>query len=256
LRSTDLWLQDNPEYVPVPVPDSEKDSAASLDEGRKHEILHRLAASVSVACESACATPVLLVDTHRRAVPLIRGERLMTTNNSIRLMENQMTEPTNPAEFFDPPRWYERLFNAAHALAMIRLEMPDGPPPTQKQALLATHWLVKAALSPEIAQEIAKLGAATQDDDMPVEQWLAIRKEAGLQIDPATAEVEWTYEQTLDPYGINPDLPEECRQVGREYFARAPGSDVWVWFGDLPEATRSALWEKHKSRLAFPAGLF
>jgi hypothetical protein len=100
------------------------------------------------------------------------------------------------------------------------------------------------------------LGATTQDDDKPVEQWLAIRKNAGLQIDPATAEVMWTYAQTLDPYGIYRDLPEECRQVGREYFARAPGSDVWVWFGDLPEATRSALWEKHKSRLAFPAGLF
>jgi hypothetical protein len=52
------------------------------------------------------------------------------------------------------------------------------------------------------------------------------------------------------------DNPEECQQVGREYFARSPGSDIWVWFGDLPEATRTALWERHKQKLAFPAGLF
>ena len=48
-----------------------------------------------------------------------------------------------------------------------------------------------------------------------VEQWLAIRKEAGLKIYPKTAEVEWRYAQTLDPYGVYPDLPEECQQVGR-----------------------------------------
>ena len=86
--------------------------------------------------------------------------------------------------------------------------------------------------------------------------WLASRKEAGFKIDPETAEVEWTYAQTLDPYGVDPELPEEYWQVGREYFARSPGSDVWVWFGDLPAATRDALWEKHKAKLAFPAGLF
>ena len=92
--------------------------------------------------------------------------------------------------------------------------------------------------------------------DSTVEQWLAIRKEAALQIDPESAEVMWTYAQTLDPYGVNPNLPEECWQVGREYFARSPGSDIWVWFGDLPDNVESALWAKHKARLAFPAGLF
>ena len=75
-------------------------------------------------------------------------------------------------------------------------------------------------------------------------EWLAIRKEAGRNIDPETAAVFWTYAQTLDPYGIYPDLPEECRCVGREYFARSPGSDVWVAFEDLPKATVDALWER------------
>jgi hypothetical protein len=97
----------------------------------------------------------------------------------------------------------------------------------------------------------AQKGALSKE----VKKWLAIRKEAGLHIDPKTAEVTWEYAQTLDPYGIDPDLPEEMQQIGREYFARAPGSDVWVWFGDLPEATREALWEKHKNKLAFLAGL-
>jgi hypothetical protein len=76
-----------------------------------------------------------------------------------------------------------------------------------------------------------------------------------LKIDPDTAEVNWHYAQTLDSYGVDPNLPEECRQIGREYFARSPGSDIWVHFHDLPEETRDALWERHESKLAFPAGL-
>jgi hypothetical protein len=49
------------------------------------------------------------------------------------------------------------------------------------------------------------------------------------------------YAQILDPYGVKPDLPRECQCVGRVYFARAPGSGMWVWFGDLPDATRDRL---------------
>jgi hypothetical protein len=84
-----------------------------------------------------------------------------------------------------------------------------------------------------------------------LEKWLAIRKEAGLKIDPETAEVNWTYGLTLDPYGLYPELSEELQQVGREYFARSPGSDIWVNFSDLPEATRETLWKKHSSKLRF-----
>jgi hypothetical protein len=92
-------------------------------------------------------------------------------------------------------------------------------------------------------------------EEIEIEQWLAVRKAEGLKIDPATAEVDWTYAQTLDPYGFYPDLPEDCQQVGRAHFARRPGSEVWVVFGDLPEKTREALWNRHKTKLAFPAGL-
>ena len=91
--------------------------------------------------------------------------------------------------------------------------------------------------------------------EITVEYLRALRRAVGLHIDPKTAEVEWVYAQVLDPYGDNPDLPEECRQVGRDYFVRSPGSDVWIWFGDLPDATWDRLWKKHKSKLAFPAGL-
>jgi len=100
-----------------------------------------------------------------------------------------------------------------------------------------------AAAAPEAPDQIKK------------REWLAIRKQAGREIDPDTAEVFWDYGQVLDPYGIHPELPEEYQCVGRNYFARAPGSDIWVEFGDLPSATRDALWEKHKDELAFPAGL-
>ena len=90
---------------------------------------------------------------------------------------------------------------------------------------------------------------------MKKEEWLAIRKNAGRKIDPETCELMWDHGCTSDPYGIDPELPEELQQVSRNYFARSPGSDIWVWFGDLPRSTERALWEKHKASLAFPAGL-
>jgi hypothetical protein len=86
----------------------------------------------------------------------------------------------------------------------------------------------------------------TPREEAEIEQWL---KEEGLKIDPETAEVDWWYVQTVDPYGVLDkwELPEEFDCVGREYFARAPGSDVWVWFGDLPEQTVERLRQRGKS---------
>ena len=80
--------------------------------------------------------------------------------------------------------------------------------------------------------------------EMTIEEFLAIRKEAGLKIDPEIAEVHWCYAQIVDPYGIHPNLPDEAWCVGRAYFARSPDSDVWVEFRDLPKATRDALRQK------------
>ena len=73
---------------------------------------------------------------------------------------------------------------------------------------------------------------------------MKMRRAAGLLIDPSTAVIDWNYAETLDPYGdLLPLLPLE-EQVGREYFARAPGSDIRVHFGDLPDATRDAVWNR------------
>ena len=91
-----------------------------------------------------------------------------------------------------------------------------------------------------------------QVDELTIEQWLQIRKDEGPTIDPDTAEVRWNHALTFDPYGVDPDLPEECKQVGRVYFARSPSSDIWVSFHDLPDETRRRLWERLESgRLAF-----
>jgi len=102
-----------------------------------------------------------------------------------------------------------------------------------------TKQLETAAAAPEAPEQIEK------------REWLAIRKKAGRKIDPETAEIIWEYGYALDPYGIRPDLSPACRQFQTNYFARSPGSDIWVFFYDLPPATRHALWEKHGAKLAF-----
>jgi hypothetical protein len=89
-------------------------------------------------------------------------------------------------------------------------------------------------------------GLQKKADREKAKRWLAIRKKAGLKIDPETAEVDWSYEWVFDPYRIYPAMPKEYQQAGREYFARAPGSEIWVWFGDLPKGTRQALLRKHE----------
>ena len=53
--------------------------------------------------------------------------------------------------------------------------------------------------------------------------------------------VFFIYAETMDPYGDDPDLPDEYRQIGREYFAVDPSEGVAVSIRDLPEATQRAL---------------
>jgi hypothetical protein len=76
-----------------------------------------------------------------------------------------------------------------------------------------------------------------------VDQFLLDRTEAGKLIDPSIAEIVCTYGQILDPYGVR-RVPPEFDCVGRNCFVRNPGSEVWVWDGDLPEATQRALNER------------
>ena len=79
------------------------------------------------------------------------------------------------------------------------------------------------------------------NDTQTKEELLAVRQAEAKQIDPETAEIDWDWGQILDPYGLDPDLPDECCQVGRIYFARRPGSEIWVCFYDLPTAVGKAL---------------
>jgi hypothetical protein len=74
-------------------------------------------------------------------------------------------------------------------------------------------------------------------------QWLSVRKEQALKIDPETAEVFWNHGFVLDPYGLY-DLTEEEKCIGPNYFARSPESDLWVSFDDLPKAVCDRLWER------------
>ena len=77
------------------------------------------------------------------------------------------------------------------------------------------------------------------ESQMEAEDLPANQKEAGLKINPETAEVDW----------VEFDVSHSYPKVLREYYARAPESDIWVWFINLPKATETALWEKLKRKL-------
>jgi hypothetical protein len=94
------------------------------------------------------------------------------------------------------------------------------------------------------------------EPEITTEERIAVRKDAALRIDPETSVVMCTYARTLDPYGDDPDLPEEYCQVRRTHFVRSPGSDVWVMFNDLPAATRDALRKRSKEKSASDDELF
>jgi hypothetical protein len=97
------------------------------------------------------------------------------------------------------------------------------------------------ALSVAADAELQKLlSRAMHVRDAEIDKFRASRKAEGLRIDPVTADIWRRYGQILDPYGIY-DQPEKLQCGGWDDFARAPESDIWVWFGDLPKETREAL---------------
>ncbi len=85
---------------------------------------------------------------------------------------------------------------------------------------------------------------AAQMNEPGVQEWRAIRKEAGQTLDLETADVTWWYAQTADPYGVCAEFPAELDCFGREYFARSGGSKIWVAFGDLTKAAVERLWQR------------
>jgi hypothetical protein len=79
------------------------------------------------------------------------------------------------------------------------------------------------------------------------DEWLAIRKGAALKIDPATAQIWWSWAEILDPYGVYPEVQYEASCIGRCYYARSPESDIWVWWGDLPDDVSDKLQQKSEA---------
>jgi hypothetical protein len=99
------------------------------------------------------------------------------------------------------------------------------------------HWFLARVLGMKPVRESSTKQRRRQ-------QWLAIRKEAATKIDPETAEVSWEYGSVRDPYYLFEHGDDWEDNIGRNYFVRAPGSDMWVWDGDLPEKVHAALWER------------
>src|SRR5262245_13017364 len=69
----------------------------------------------------------------------------------------------------------------------------------------------------------------------------AVIAEAALKIDPGTAEVSWHQGWYFDPYNFFNDDKEWQDLFEWTYWARSPGSEVWVEFYDLLKVTRAAL---------------
>lgn len=81
-------------------------------------------------------------------------------------------------------------------------------------------------------------------NEMTVEQWLELRKQAGRKIDPATAIAGRFYTYTCDPYMVWKDIPGSMQQVGSEWFARSADSDIWVSFQDIPLEVQTVIWSR------------
>ena len=77
-----------------------------------------------------------------------------------------------------------------------------------------------------------------------LQQWFASRIEAGRAIDIETCELGCWAAYDFDPYGVDPDLPEEMQQVGTNRFVRSPESRGWVHEGDLPPAKGKSMYDR------------
>jgi hypothetical protein len=90
---------------------------------------------------------------------------------------------------------------------------------------------------------------------------MAMRRAAGKLIEPATAIIHMEWHVTAgDEYGdgIRCDSGYSFK---KQWFARDPDLDVWVWFDDLPAATRKAIYalmdsDYYENRALVEIGLF
>jgi hypothetical protein len=92
----------------------------------------------------------------------------------------------------------------------------------------------------------------TAAEKAEIERRLTVVKEEAFKIDPDTAEIHHSHTRYFDPYNVLDEweLPEELQEASYYdwvSFARAPGSDIWVEFHDLPCETRERLLERLKT---------
>ena len=84
---------------------------------------------------------------------------------------------------------------------------------------------------------------AVESDYISAEEWIAIvKKAAALAINSETAEISSLYGPTNDPYSDG--LTGRAQEWGKHFFARSPGTDIWVPFRDLPPTVLKALWDR------------
>ena len=80
--------------------------------------------------------------------------------------------------------------------------------------ILQAYLLNAPMTNPENEERMTEMTAIeTTGNQLTLEQWLEIRKEAGLRIDPETAEVTWSFELTLDPADVSPLLQRRLRPL-------------------------------------------
>ena len=121
----------------------------------------------------------------------------------------------------------------------VGLEVPEGPysEPVYEAALNVAEVVQ--------ASEAVLFYRVTDLDEYEAE--LRRRRQIGPTIDLATAETTARVVDVSDPYDIR-DRSYHAGWGVREYFARHPGGD-WVHFGDLPDATNDALWQRDEQIL-------
>ena len=83
--------------------------------------------------------------------------------------------------------------------------------------------------SPETEAWIAE--RKRKDDDPEIKAWLDERKREGLLIDPATAEVDWSFGQTIERVRTGPSTPK----VEPAWQPRDPPYDIAKVMGMIRE---------------------
>ena len=168
-------------------------------------------------------------------VPHIQATRIATLEEleqGIAALEHEIEHPSERRTI-----QYDQLHKDRDALLELQKRANQGG------ALASTS--VIEALFPDVPFK-----RRTAAQNAKIEKWLAIRKEEALKIDPETAEVDLAYAPPSDPYGVmdqweSPPELQDFDELGEPaFFARAPGSDIWVWFGDLPEEIQDKLSHK------------